>query len=75
MPMTCETEAAAAEQARMAARETRRRELARRTKTQLVAMVNRTLIGSMHPPSKWTREELITHVLDGEFPAPAVAEG
>jgi hypothetical protein len=60
-----------------AVRETRRRELVKRTKGQLVVMVNQTLIGSMHPPSRWSKDELITHVPDGEFPAavPAGVEG
>jgi hypothetical protein len=56
---------------REAEREARGRGLAKRTKAQLVHMVGRTLIGSMHPPQQWTKEELINHVLDGEFPAAA----
>jgi hypothetical protein len=61
-------------QDRATAREGRRRELARRTKTQLVSMVGRTLIGSAHPPSTWRKDELIAHVLDGEFSAPSEPE-
>jgi hypothetical protein len=53
-------------------REERRRELDRRTKGQLVILVRRTLVGSAHPPERWRKDELIAHVLDGEFPAPQV---
>lgn len=52
-------------------RDARRRELAKRTKTQLVGMASRYVIGSAHPLSKWTKDEVIAAIVTGEFPEAA----
>jgi hypothetical protein len=53
------------------ARETRRRELDKLTKTRLIAMYRaRGYLGSAHPLSAWTKAEIVSSLLGLEYPEP-----
>jgi hypothetical protein len=54
---------------RARAREARRRELDKLPKVRLAALYRtRGYLGSAHPLSAWTKAEIISSLLDGEFP-------
>jgi hypothetical protein len=68
------------ERRREAAREDRRRELAKMTKTRLCRMYRNGIttprgtitqwIGGMHPPEQWRKDEVISSILRIEYPPP-----
>jgi hypothetical protein len=58
--------------ARTTTREDRRRELERRTKAQLVRMLQPHVM-TANPLTSWTKAEIVSGLLDHEFP-PAVSQ-
>jgi hypothetical protein len=50
-----------------AARELRRKELERRTKAQLVRMLQPHVM-TAHPLTAWRKDEIVASLLDHEFP-------